>query len=323
MPRVSEPELSVVVASHDRPLRLRWLLNALEHQSLDRSLWEVVVCHDSLGPQTDELLKHHPLAADGTLRWTRLEPGSAPPGANRNAAWRLARAPIVVFTDDDCRPPADWLSNVRVATRRFPGAIVQGPVHGDPDERAMRHASYPRTLDLPPAPRTWAECANIAYPRQLLERIGGFPEDVYTGEDTALNRAALASGARYAGDEAMLTYHAVYDAGLLDRVRGAWRWQDMALLVKRYPDLREHLPMWFFWKRTHVLLPPALLGLVLERRNPMWALLAVPWAVQRQSHPGVRGRVRHLLELPGWAVIDLAEIVAMVVGTTRHRSVLL
>src|SRR2546421_2918739 len=42
------PELSVAVATHERPLRLRWLLNALDEQTLDRSLWEVVVAYEPL-----------------------------------------------------------------------------------------------------------------------------------------------------------------------------------------------------------------------------------------------------------------------------------
>ncbi|MDX6659127.1 MAG: hypothetical protein QOH62_3920, partial [Solirubrobacteraceae bacterium] len=44
---MSEPLISVVVPSHDRPLRLRWLLNALDEQTLAREQWEVIVAHDS------------------------------------------------------------------------------------------------------------------------------------------------------------------------------------------------------------------------------------------------------------------------------------
>ena len=40
------PEIAVVVASHDRPLRLRWLLEALADQTLARYRFEVVVAHD-------------------------------------------------------------------------------------------------------------------------------------------------------------------------------------------------------------------------------------------------------------------------------------
>ena len=62
------PELTVVVASHDRPLRLRWLLNALADQTLERGRWEVAVGHDCSGAareETERLLGDHPLAHEG------------------------------------------------------------------------------------------------------------------------------------------------------------------------------------------------------------------------------------------------------------------
>jgi glycosyltransferase involved in cell wall biosynthesis len=321
---VPTPELSVVVASHDRPLRLRWLLNALEAQTLSRALWEVVVCQDSSGAETDELLATHPLALSGTLRSTRLPAGTAPPGANRNAAVRLASARTIVFTDDDCRPPAEWLANVRSAVARNPDAIIQGPVRGDPDEEIMRLAPFWRTLYIPTVPGAWAECANIVYPRALFEQVGGFVEDVYTGEDIELNMRAQEHGAAYVGDAGMQTYHAVYDPGLLGYMRGVERWGDLALLFKRHPSLRERLTLGLFWKQTHALLPLAVAGLLLRRRNPLWAALAIPWAVQWEPRQhGPKGRVRHLIELPGWALIDASEMVALARGSIRHRSVVL
>ena len=105
------PLISVAVASHDRPLRLRWLLNALEEQTL--ADFEVIVAHDS-GPETEELLRTHPLASDGRLRHLSFRPGPGP-AEKRNAAWMAARAPLIAFTDDDCRPPADWLERLAAA----------------------------------------------------------------------------------------------------------------------------------------------------------------------------------------------------------------
>ncbi|MCW2957953.1 MAG: glycosyltransferase family 2 protein, partial [Solirubrobacterales bacterium] len=75
MADVAAPLLSVCVPSHERPLRLRWLLNALADQTLDRSRWELVVCDDSRDGRVGTLLRDHPLAADGTLRVQRLAPG--------------------------------------------------------------------------------------------------------------------------------------------------------------------------------------------------------------------------------------------------------
>jgi glycosyltransferase involved in cell wall biosynthesis len=321
---MARPELSVVVASHDRPLRLRWLLNALAEQTLDRDLWEVVVCHDS-GESTDAVLRDHALAAAGVLRHTRLPAGSAPPGTNRNAALALARAPTVVFTDDDCRPPPEWLARVREAVAAHPGAIVQGPVLADPDEAAMLRSPYPSTQHFTDVPTPWAECANIAYPRAVLDTVGGFAEDVRTGEDTDLVLRALWAGAAYLGDGAMATRHAIEEGTLLGRLRGTVRWGDLALLVARHPEVRSHLYLRYFWKDTHALLLLALAGFAVPgRRRRLGLALAVPWALARPSRGGgTRGRARHLAELPGWALIDLAEIAVLARASVRAGALLL
>jgi GT2 family glycosyltransferase len=335
------PELSVVVASHDRPLRLRWLLNALAEQTLDSDLWEVVVCHDSAGPETDELLRDHELARLGVLRHRRLEPGTALPGANRNAALKLALAETVVFTDDDCRPPPEWLEGVLAAVLEYSGAIIQGPVRPDPDEAVMLRSPHPRTQSFTVVPRPWAECANIAYPRPLLDEIGAFSEDVRTGEDAELNQRALSCGAAFVGDQRMLTYHAVDEGGLMGALRLVPRWADLALLVKRQPRIRRHLFARVFWKREHALLllaaagaGAAISGRVrrgragapagVELASRMWLVLAVPWALSRNAHgPGARGRVRQLAALPGWAVIDAAEIAVLARASAAQRTLIL
>src|SRR3954470_12047067 len=102
-------QVSVVVPSHERVTRLRWLLNALEEQTLPRSRWELVVVHDS-ADGTEELVTTHQLAREGLLRRVRLAPGTGTASVQRNAGWREARAPLIAFTDDDCRPEPDWLA---------------------------------------------------------------------------------------------------------------------------------------------------------------------------------------------------------------------
>src|SRR3954471_11085588 len=91
----AELEISVVVPSHERPLRLRWLLNALEEQTLARERWEAIVVHDCRGDETARLLAEHPLALAGVLRAKRLEPGTGSPSRQRNVGWRMAAAPLI------------------------------------------------------------------------------------------------------------------------------------------------------------------------------------------------------------------------------------
>jgi glycosyltransferase involved in cell wall biosynthesis len=316
--RVVEPKLSIVVPSHRRPLRLRWLLNALEEQTLDRSLWEVVVCHFEC-PETARLLADHPLARAGVLRAASDHRTSV--GAKRNTGVRLARGRTIVFTDDDCRPPRDWLERVWDAVQRHPEAIVQGSVEGDPDEWAMRRSPYPRTQSFSP-PTAWAECCNIVYPRELVLRAGGFSDQ--WGEDTDLNLRARAAGGRYLGDDAMLTYHAIVDDSVAGWIRSVVRWGDLPGLFKLHPQLRRELALGVFWKREHLWLLVGLWGLLGASKNPLRALALLPWAAGRGAHgQDLRGHLRDLLELPGWAIIDLAEVLVLAHGSVRHRTLVL
>jgi GT2 family glycosyltransferase len=318
--------LSVCVPSHERPLRLRWLLNALAEQTLDRSQWEVVVCDDSRSPQTAALLASHPLAADGTLRVQRLPPGSGGSAARqRNVAWRAARGATVLFTDDDCRPPSDWLAGALAAAGRHPGAIVQGATQPDPDEAHLVAAPHARTQAITP-PVPWAQTCNVLYPRAVLEAVGGFEEHMAAGEDTELALRAQATGVAYVGAPEVVTHHAVEAGSLRGKLATIPRWRGLALVVARHPQVREHLVAGIFWRTSHALLPLALFGLLGARRTGGRSLLAaVPYVLSARGSygPSWRGRARALAEVPGRAVVDVAEIGALARGSVEQRTLIL
>ncbi|WP_354702342.1 hypothetical protein DSM112329_02699 [Paraconexibacter sp. AEG42_29] len=328
------PALSVVVPSHDRPLRLRWLLNALADQTLDRDAFEVIVAHDSRGPETDALLAAHPLTAAGVLRALAFDAGTAGPAQKRNAAWRAARAPHVLFTDDDCRPPREWLEHALAAVRARPDAIVQGPTQIDPDELVVKlHAPHARTqvVELVGGQASiWAQTCNIAYPRAVLAACDGFDDalPVAAGEDTDLAWRAREQGVEMVGAPAMLTFHCVEPATLVARARESWRWQHLPYLTRKHPEIRRsYAGGGWFWKPQHTKVPFLLLAAtLLLRGRPAAALVAtVPWAAG--SMPGYgsswRGRARAVSELPGSAVLDVVEVAALARGSVRHRSLLL
>jgi GT2 family glycosyltransferase len=323
----SQVEMSVVVPSHERVTRLRWLLNALEDQSLPRDRWEVVVVHDS-ADGSEELLTTHPLVRAGVLRRVRLEPGTGSPSRQRNIGWREARADLIAFTDDDCRPEPDWLSRLLEAARANPGSIVQGATKPDPYEAdIMRFAPRPRSMDVDP-PGPYAQTCNILYPRTALERAGGFDESFPypAGEDLDLAARLWEQGVPYVGAPEALVYHAVDTFSLPAAMRFNRRWESIPLLMKRHPQLRSQLELGgVFWKRRHAMLPAAVAGAVLHRREPLFALLAAPWVLyalpHRGSHP--MGRVRAAGELFGRALVDASEIWALAKGSARHRTIVL
>jgi GT2 family glycosyltransferase len=308
---VSTPRIAVVVPSHARPLRLRWLLNALEEQTLPRDAFEVVVAHDS----DYDFLAAHPAGA------REVRTGPCGPAAKRNAGWRAASAPLVAFTDDDCRPPEDWLERALAAAEARPGAIVQGATRPDPDEIVLVRAAHHRTVTIEP-PTIEAQTCNIVYPRAVLDRLGGLDEGLGTigGEDLDLAERAKRAGVEVVAAPEVLTFHAVEVLGLRRRLRFAWRWRDLPAVARRHPSLRREAVLGVFWKPRHAWLTLALAGLVARR-----PLLVLPWAraALPSYGPGPRGRLRALSELPGQAAVDAVELAALARGSLRHRTVFL
>jgi GT2 family glycosyltransferase len=321
-----QPEVSVVVPTHNRALRLLWLLNALEEQTLPRERWELVVVHDSTD-ETAEVLRTHPLAEAGVLRDVRLEPGTGTASRQRNTGWRAARADTIAFTDDDTRPEPDWLENILAAARRNPSAIVQGRTKPDPFEaEIMEFAPRPRSIDEDDPPGPHAQTCNILYPRAALEEVDGFDESIATaGEDWDLKLRAEKAGYGYVGEPRALVYHACDEFSLPKAITFNKRWQTLPKVLKRHPEQRAILHRRLFWKHTHLWLPPAVAGVLLHRREPLFLLLAAPYVLYSLPHHGTHplGRLRAAFELAGRAAVDASEIAAMVSGSVRYRTVML
>lgn len=318
------PAISVVVASHGRHLRLRWLINALEEQTLGPERFEVVVVHDYDAPTAARVLERHPLAEAGRLRQIAIDPGSGSPARQRNIGWRAACGRLIGFTDDDCRPEPDWLERLLAAERSAPGSIVQGTTRPDPFEEAVLAAPHVRTLQIDPV-GPYAQTANILYSRTLLERLGGFDERAIAGEDVGLSLRARAAGAQIVGATDAVVNHAIESHTLPGILRQNLKWRHLAYLVKRQPEMRRQLPLGFFWDRDHLRTTGALAGLAGARRNPASIVLAAPYVrhVLRRRGRGVRARAVAALELPGQATRQAAEVIGLAAGSLRHRTLLL
>jgi glycosyltransferase involved in cell wall biosynthesis len=320
----STPQVSVVVPSHNRPMRLRRLLDALEEQTLARDCWEVIVVHDSPDRETDIILRDHPLAAEGTLRHIRYPPNSASPSLKRNAGWQAAHAALIAFTDDDCRPEPGWLGALLEAAA--PDAVVQGATTPDPlEDHLLVTARHARSQRVDP-PSWYAQTCNIAYPRSLLERVGGFDElgPVPAGEDTDLYlRVRATTGARLIAASDAVVRHAVEPMTLLELLRFTRRWEQLAAVVKRHPDVRSSIYLRLFWRKRHAHFLLGVFGLLAARRHVALALLVVPWLRLVAPSATPRALVGQLRRAPAEALIDAHEIMTLARGSVRHRTLFL
>jgi glycosyltransferase involved in cell wall biosynthesis len=309
-----EPLVSVVVPTVDRPHRLGRLLSALRAQTLRSDSFEVIVVADGASPETLALLaraQHD----DGLRIRIAQHDARGGPAAARNTGWRLAAAPLVAFTDDDCVPAPEWLSAALSAARA--DTVMQGRTEPDPNE-VPDHGLFARTLQVRSLGPQYETC-NIFYPRAALESLGGFDQGYGLtpgGEDTDLAWRAISAGWHTTFVADALVFHAVEELGVPGMLRVAARWSSTMRVFAEHPQTRSALYRRVFWTRSHYLLTRSMLAMA----GPIWLRRLI--------------LARHLLELrrraradgaTSWAIPllllhDLVECWAVVRGAVRYRT---
>ena len=190
------PAISVVVCAYQSRHRIDVALASLAAQDLAEP-YEVVVVDSGTDGTAEHLAAAHP-DVRVVRSAVRLYPG---PARNRGVA--AARGAIVAFLPDDGIARPDWLRR-RVARHRAGFDAVGGAITNATPDHPLGTAGYFLEYSaLIPSERVLAEQALphcLSYTRELLDRVGPFPEDTETGEDTLLNRRVLESGARIGFD---------------------------------------------------------------------------------------------------------------------------
>src|SRR5688572_1543548 len=122
--------VSVIIPVYNDRARLQTCLDALHRQTYPAERYEVIVVDNGSREPLDDLMQTYPRA--------RLE-HEAQPGsyAARNRGIACARGEILVFTDADCVPAAQWLDcGVRALSASpncgYVGGRVEPFLH-DPD----------------------------------------------------------------------------------------------------------------------------------------------------------------------------------------------
>jgi glycosyltransferase involved in cell wall biosynthesis len=108
--------------------------------------------------------------------------------AARNAGIRAARSKIIAFTDADCRPQPQWLTELIPPFQNANIGIVAGEIIGLPGETLLEKyaekqdvLSQKYTLNHPFCP--YGQTANLAIKKEIFAKIGLFRPYLTTGGD--------------------------------------------------------------------------------------------------------------------------------------------
>ena len=309
--------VSVVVPTYRRPQVLPELFAALAAQEVEGG-FEVVVVDNGSGDDTGRVLAE--LAAVAPMPVTVLAIATnRGPAAARNLGWRTARAPIVAFTDDDCRPAPGWLAAGVAAMAADPDlGVVQGAVDRPPDSTlgawtVWRHIT---------GPTPYFEACNVFYRRAALERTRGFDEQIgWYGEDSAAGWAVLEAGWRRGFAAAAFVEHDVEERGVRWHVRNGLLERNVVGVAARFPGFRAEA-FWRPWafRRQNAAITAAVAGLALATRWRPAALLALPYLWWRRPPRGVAQPARYFAEC---VAVDLAQAAGLAAGSVRHGILVL
>src|SRR5215469_398039 len=121
-PDMDEPLTSVIIPHLNQLNSLEACLSSLEAQTLERSLFEIIVVDNGSSPGPEFLISRHP----GVRLLYEHQPG---PGPARNLGANSATGNVLCFIDADCRAHRDWLAAALCELAASPpGTILGGDV---------------------------------------------------------------------------------------------------------------------------------------------------------------------------------------------------
>jgi glycosyltransferase involved in cell wall biosynthesis len=113
--------------------------------------------------------------------------------ATRQAGFQKAYGDIIAYCDADCVPPKDWLSNIYVYLQNERRVAVSGPYSfGDSSKLGWFDRNYAKLFSYLTHHSFFGKKVaimiggNFAVKKEALEKIGGFPDITFWGDDTCL-----------------------------------------------------------------------------------------------------------------------------------------
>jgi glycosyltransferase involved in cell wall biosynthesis len=281
-PQREGPQLSIVLSTLGNYAVLGKVLDGYERQDASPGSFELLVVSDLAEPDMDAVVEA--VRADRRPYPVRLLRGERPGlSANRNAGWHAARAPLVLFTDNDTIPAPSLVGEHLGTHARFPEreVAVAGHVRW---ARGIKVTPFMKWLDrsvqfdygsLPGERGSWAHLygANSSIKRAMLEFVGGYDEErlPYLYEDLDWGYRAREHGLRVIYNRRAIVDH--------------WRPMTVEVWQKRAPmlaaaewqfcQLHPDMNPWYYemFSSAAAVAP----GGRRSARLVRWVPLSVPW----------------------------------------------
>ncbi len=325
---------SVVIPTRNRSSLLRECIDSILCQTMPPDRFEIVIVDNNSSDDTPAVVEQWIQSAPCRIRYHRLTRDCGPAHA-RNVGVRLAEAPLIAFTDSDCRADQRWLE-LGVAAFADGVGFVCGVLLHKPEQKVQFFSgAYDELTSEHP---TYPTCNSI-YRRDLFLEMNGFDESLcfrtffdnkpVECADTDLAWRIKEAGWRNVFLPNLVMYHEVPLRTPLNWIVDPYRIYSVPALVKRHPGLRKVLLQGgVFFRFENALFYVAAAGVVLGALlNPWFLLLCAPYPILLASilrHNLSLTRLPKLFAQLGLLTARQACLSAgLVYGSIRFRSLVL
>lgn len=213
------PLFSIIIPTFNRAEQLRNCLSAIAALDFPTDNVEVIVVDDGSKLPPDAIVN----IFRKSMKISLLSQPNAGPAAARNNGAEHATGQFLVFTDDDCAPATDWLTQIDRQIKSTPHALIGGKsINAIPDnifsETSQLLIDYLYNyFESTNHDGRFFTSNNLVVPANLFHELGGFDSDfpLAAGEDRAFCERWTANGWQsvYLPDAIIYHFHELDVAG--------------------------------------------------------------------------------------------------------------
>jgi len=221
---VHKPRISVIIPCYNEENNISRCLRSLELLEYPRNLLQVIMVDNGSQDRSIDIAKKFPVQA--------IEKRGGTIGSVRNFGADFSTGEILAFVDADCVVAQDWVISFLeyFENKNTEVGIVGAPPRVPLDGNLIQRAWFSHRKDNFISQVEYVGSANLIISRALFNEVGGFDENISSGEDFDLCSRVKTRGYKVISDYRIVSYHYGYPSNIIDFIkREIWHGKGMTV----------------------------------------------------------------------------------------------
>lgn len=299
--------ISVIIPAHNEEKYIDQCLKSITSQNYPKNLYEIILVNNNSTDKTKTIAQ--------TYNIRIIDEPDGPVGRVRNTGAKNSKGDIIMFLDGDCIAPKNWLQTAKTLLDGNKTLVIGGAYTLRPNPLFIEKYWILATNE-DHVSQTDLLGGTIAIRRTTFERVGGFCENVTSGEDTKLTHDLLKSGFKVVIKNEMSVIHLGNPTTFRSFIkRQAWHSENYLQDIKS--SLKD--PTFYIILTLVILVVSTILTVAINyqaSKYPIFTTLLIPFLfsakrIRRSKNP------KNALYLPMIYIMDLAYCLGRIIGITR------